>query len=65
MEENDQFVDTLRSRGLTCAKLKAMEKREYKDAAEFRKIGFQNIANVQEQSAQKIAEVRKKVCKLR
>jgi hypothetical protein len=42
-----------------------MEKREYKDAAEFRKIGFQNIANVQEQSAQKIAEVRKKVCKLR
>ena len=58
-------IQQLKSRGLTCSKLKSMEKAERKDAKSFRGVGFQNIARVQEESANKIKSLRTKVCKLK
>lgn len=64
-EDNINLVDTLKNRGLSCARLKSLENGERKDAKTFRSVGFQNIATAQEASADKIQQLRKKVCKLR
>lgn len=58
-------VEIMQERGLTCAKMRSAEKKEYKDAKEYRKNGWVNLANIKEQSAEKIKAVRKSVCKLR
>lgn len=65
MAEEVDIVNTLKQRGVTCSRLKAIESRERKEAGDFRKMGFENIANVQEQTANKLKELRDKVCKLR
>jgi len=65
MEEDDVLVDTLKSRGLSCGKLKSVEDRERREAGDFRKLGFSQIAEAQEASANRIKELRRKVCKLR
>ena len=64
-EKEGDEVQTLKDRGLTCAKLKSVEQRELKESGEFRRIGFLRIAEAQEQSAKKIRELRQKVCRLR
>lgn len=65
-QENDnEMIETLRTRGLTCGKLTKMEQSKYKDAKDFRAVGFTNIANAEEANAKKIKELRKKVCLLR
>jgi hypothetical protein len=58
-------IQTLRDRGLTCSKLKSLENKQREDAKTFRKVGFENIANVEEQTADKISDLRKKVCLLK
>jgi len=59
------LVETLKTRGLTCAKLKKLEKRQRDDARRFRQVGFNNIANSEEQTADKIKSLRKQVCLLK
>ncbi len=58
-------IEQLKSRGLSCAKLKAMESRQRKDSSEFRKAGFNNIAQTEDQVANKIKGLRKQVCLLK
>lgn len=65
MVSEDALIQTLKDRGLSCAKLKSMEKRQLKDSAEFRRVGFNSLADIEEKSASKIRELRNKVCKLR
>jgi len=64
-EQEEDIVDKLRERGLSCSKLQSLEKREIKEAGEFRKIGFTQIASAQEISASKIKNLRQKICKLK
>ena len=61
----NQFVETLRGRGLTCAKLKGLEKRERRDAQEFRKYGFDTGGKINEELANRIKSVKNKICKLK
>ena len=65
MEKEDNLVEQLRSRGITCGRLKSMESRERKEAADFRKLNFNKLAEVQEGVANQLKSVRDKVCKLR
>jgi len=65
MVKEDRLVQTLKDKGLSCAKLKSLEKREFKESQEFRKIGFNEVAQNQEKSARSIRALRKRVCKLR
>ena len=65
MAEEGLDVEILRERGLTCGKLRAMEKREFSDAKRFREAGFNNIATTEEQTALKIKDLRKKICLLK
>ena len=65
MANEDELIQSLKEKGLTCNKLKSIESRERKESGEFRRIGFNEIASVQEASANKIRELRTKVCKLR
>ena len=65
MENEDNLIESLREKGVTCTRLKGLEKRELREASEFRKLGFQGLANSQEASAGKLKELRGKVCKLR
>jgi len=58
-------IEQLKSRGLTCAKLKSMERDSAKDAEKFRKSGFLGIASTEEQIASKIKALRKRVCLLK
>lgn len=64
-ESSGDIVETLKQRGVTCAKLKSMEKREIREASEFRRAGFNNLAASQENSAKKLRGLRQQVCKLR
>ena len=65
-EENmDQQVEVMKERGLTCAKMRSSEKKEYKDAKYYRSNGWVGLANIKEQMAEKIKNVRKSVCKLK
>ena len=64
-KDENSAVETLKERGLSCARLKSMEKRERAEAGEFRKVGFINLADAQEKSANALKELRNKVCKLR
>lgn len=64
-ESDNELIETLRSRGLTCGKLKSMEANKMKDAKNFRAVGFTNIAEGEEASAKKIRGLRKKVCLLK
>lgn len=64
-EEGEDIVETLRERGLTCSRLKSLEKREREDAKIFRSVGFGNIGDINEQVANKIKSLRNRVCKLR
>jgi hypothetical protein len=65
MEEEKDLVETLKSRGITCGKLRSMENDSMKDAKKFRESGFEEIAKVEEQVANKIKGLRKKVCLLK
>lgn len=79
MAEETINIEAMRSRGLTCAKLKSMENKErrnkknaFKDASGFRSAGFEKsaqmqekIGETQEQLANNLANLRKKVCGLR
>lgn len=62
---NQETVQVLRNRGLTCGRLKKMEDNKMKDAKMFRSVGFNNLATSEEESARKIKELRRKVCLLR
>jgi len=77
-EERD-IAKTLKSRGLSCASLRAMENKQRKDAksqlndaARFRAAGFLNLAKNQEaisrseeKSAMALARLRNKLCGFR
>lgn len=66
MAENEGLdAELLKERGLTCGKLKSMERREFEDAKKFRQAGFVNIANTEESIALKIKDLRRKVCLLK
>ena len=65
MEKEDNLIESLREKGVTCTRLKGLEKRERREAQDFRKLGFEGLANSQEVSAQKLKELRGRVCKLR
>ena len=72
-------IELLKSRGLTCGKLKSMAnnqmrdaKKDLKDARKFRNFGFneqaslqENISRAQEKSANSLNKLRKKLCPLR
>lgn len=60
-----EMIQSLRSRGLTCGRLKKMEENKAKDAKMFRSVGFNNLAGNEEESAKKIRELRRKVCLLK
>lgn len=64
-EEQPNLLEQLKSRGLTCSKIKSLENKQRKDASEFRKLGFTGIAASEEQTAEKLKELRNKVCLLR
>lgn len=65
VKEQNLDIEQLKARGLTCARLKSMEKKQLEDAKKFRKVGFNNIANTEEETAKRISNLRKKVCLLR
>ena len=65
MVKEEINIEQLKVRGLTCGKLKSLEKRQRKDAESFRKVGFGNIADIEEKTAEKIKQLRQKVCLLR
>ena len=65
MADEDSLIESLREKGVTCTRLKGLEKRELREASEFRKLGFGGLASSQEASAQKLKELRGRVCKLR
>ena len=65
VKENNELVERIRKRGLTCNKLKSMEKSQLNDAKKFRSVGFENIAKTEESIAKKINSLRKKVCLLK
>lgn len=79
MAEEGLDVELLRSRGLTCSRLKAMESKErrdkdnaFKDASKFRSAGFnqgadmqEKVGKAQEDLANKLQALRKKVCGLK
>jgi hypothetical protein len=72
-------LEQLKSRGLTCGKLKSLESKErrdaqnaYKDASKFRSFGFtesadlqEKVGKAQEDLANKLKELRNKTCALR
>ncbi len=76
---DDNLIQTLKQRGLSCSKLMMMErkqqldaKRDRKDAAMFRSLGFnkqadlqERIAKAQESSANTLKQLRRKVCLLK
>ena len=64
-QSSEELINTLKDRGLSCAKLKSMEKKQFTDAKNFRASGFVNIAKLEEETARKIRGLRKKVCLLR
>ena len=61
----DNLVDTLKSRGLSCSKLKSLEKNKLGDAKTFRSVGFNSLAQREEQSAKDVRGLRNKVCRLK
>lgn len=67
MAENnpEDMVEVLKKRGLSCARLKSLEKNKITDSKTFRTVGFNNLAEREEQSARDIKSLRDKVCKLR
>ncbi|MFH1802820.1 MAG: hypothetical protein ABH864_05235 [archaeon] len=60
----DDIIEKLRDRGLTCSKLKAKIQQALKQAREFRGYGFMNIAQAEEVTAQKLRGLKTHVCKL-
>lgn len=58
-------IEQLKARGLTCGRLKSMEQRQRKDASDFRRVGFESLARTEEQTAEKIKSLRRRVCLLR
>lgn len=65
MKKKQINIEELKSRGLSCGRLKSMEQRQRNDASDFRKVGFENIARIEEQTAEKIKSLRNKVCLLK
>ena len=66
MAENiDGEVELMKERGLTCSKMRNAEKKEFKDAKQYRANGWVELANIKEKMAEKIKNVRKSVCKLK
>lgn len=63
--QEEGLADTLKRRGLSCSRLKKLEERQLRDAKDFRAVGFENIANNEEDSARRIRSLRKKVCLLK
>lgn len=64
-KQQEVNVEDLKSRGLTCSKLRKMEQDQFKNAEQFRRVGFSNIANSSEANAKKIKGLRQKVCLLK
>lgn len=78
-EDVENTVEFLKSRGLTCSKLKSMANKQMSDAKKDRKdsnmlrdLGFnkqadyqESIAKAQEKSADALRSLRKKLCPLR
>lgn len=79
MAEEGIDIELLRDRGLTCSKLKQLENKEkrdkqnaYKDAQKYRSYGFsataelqERVGKAQEETAQKISQLRKRICGLK
>jgi len=65
MTEENIDIEKLKERGLSCGKLKNMELNKLNDAKLFRSVGFINLANGEDASADKIKSLRKKVCLLK
>lgn len=66
MAENlDQEVELMKERGLTCAKMRSAEKKEFREAKNYRSNGWTGLADIKEKVAEKIKSVRKNVCKLK
>lgn len=63
--QDEGLADTLNRRGLSCKRLRKLEERQLRDAKDFRAVGFENIANNEEDSARRIRALRKKVCLLK
>lgn len=61
----DQLVETFRKRGISCSDLKRKEEQRLSLAREARKDGFEATARTDEIVADKLKQVRKKVCLLK
>jgi len=79
MEDTENIISNLKSRGLTCSRLKSMAnkqmidaKRDRKDSSVLRNFGFskqadyqEQIAKAQEKSAEALKALRKRLCPLK
>ncbi len=64
-DEDIEIVEKLKSRGLSCKSLKLKIEQKLKEAKEFRGYGFLNIAQAEEEIADKLKGLQKDVCKLK
>lgn len=64
-EDIEKQVELMRERGLTCSKMRNAEKKEFKEAKNYRANGWTGLADIKEKVAEKIKSVRKQVCKLK
>lgn len=64
-EDDITLAQTLKERGLSCARLKKLEVNKNKDAKMFRQYGFNEQTKREEESEARIKSLRKKVCLLK
>lgn len=64
MGNEEEFIESLKDKGVTCARLRSIEERESKEAGEFRKLGFSRLAEAQDNTARAVKSLRQRVCKL-
>ena len=61
----DSLVETFRKRGISCKALRRKEDQRLNLAKEARKDGFESTARADEAVADKLRQVRRKVCLLK
>lgn len=62
-EDTVELQKRLREKGLTCPKLRSMIKDKQSDARTFRKVGFNQLAQKEEDSARLLRATKNKVCR--
>jgi hypothetical protein len=64
-KDKENFIKTLKERGVTCDILKDRIDCEMENARTFREMGFMNMANTEEEIADKLRKLKDEVCLLK